>query len=88
MIGNSSSANDLIDQIIIAKGIDVSETNQLKKIAVIRNMLFEQTNGYFAYLKRSGLAKELLGLDDYQLLLPIPLSELNMNLYMTQNPGY
>jgi len=88
MTGNSSSAKQLTDYIISTKGIDVSETNIDRSIAAIRKRLYEQTNGYFAYLKRSGLAKEILGLEDYQLLLPIPSNETMLNPYITQNPGY
>jgi hypothetical protein len=88
MTGNSSSAKQLTDYIISNKGIDVSETNIAKAIAAIRRKLYEQTNGYFHYLKRSGLAKEILGLEDYQLLLPIPSNEILFNPYVTQNPGY
>lgn len=88
MTGNSSSAKQLTDYIISNKGIDVSETNIAKAIAAIRKILYEQTNGYYAYLKRSGLAKEILGLEDYQLLLPIPSNEIMFNPYITQNPGY
>ena len=88
MTGNNSSAKQLTDYIISTKGIDVSETNIAKAIAAIRKKLYEQTNGYFAYLKRSGLAKEIVGLEDYQLLLPIPSNEIMLNPYITQNPGY
>ena len=44
--------------------------------------------GYFAFLKRNGIAKSELGLKDYQLLLPIPINEINANPSMVQNPGY
>ena len=88
MTWNSSSAKQLTDYIISNKGIDVSETNIAKAIAAIRKILYEHTNGYYAYLKRSGLAKEILGLEDYQLLLPIPSNEIMFNPYITQNPGY
>lgn len=44
---------------------------------------------YFAFLKRNGLAKETIGItEDYQLLFPIPQSEINLNPNMAQNPGY
>lgn len=46
-------------------------------------------DGYFAFLKRNGLAKETIGItEDYQLLFPIPQSEINLNPNMVQNPGY
>jgi tetratricopeptide (TPR) repeat protein len=44
--------------------------------------------GYFALLKRLGIAGELLDIQSYQQLYPIPLNELAFNPNMTQNPGY
>lgn len=44
--------------------------------------------GYFALLKRLGIAVELLGIESYQQLYPIPITELALNPNMTQNPGY
>lgn len=44
---------------------------------------------YFDFLKRNGLAESTLSLTgSYQLLLPIPLSELVVNPGAVQNPGY
>ncbi len=47
-----------------------------------------KSSGYFALLKRLGIAKEVLQLQDYQLFLPIPLQEMSKNPMFTQNPGY
>lgn len=44
--------------------------------------------GYFAFLKRMGIAKEMLQIEEYQLLLPIPLREIELNPKIKQNPGY
>lgn len=44
--------------------------------------------GYYALLKRLGIAVEILDIYEYQQLYPIPSSELMLNPYMTQNPGY
>ena len=63
MLGNNSSAKELIDLIIETKGLDINDTNQAKAIAAIRKSLYGQTSGYFAYLKRIGLANELLSLE-------------------------
>ena len=46
------------------------------------------TIGRFAFLKRTGLAKKELNLQDYQLLFPIPANEIMYSSTMTQNPGY
>lgn len=44
--------------------------------------------GYWAMLKRTGLAMSETGSEEYQLLMPIPASEIMYNPSMTQNPGY
>lgn len=44
--------------------------------------------GYFAFLKRMGIAKEMLQIEEHQLLLPIPLREIDSNPNIKQNPGY
>lgn len=51
-------------------------------------MYMGKSFGYFATLKRMGVAKEMLQLKDYQLLLPIPLRETQQAPGITQNPGY
>lgn len=43
---------------------------------------------YFSLLKRNGLAQQLLGISDYQLILPIPQQEIDLNAYIMQNNGY
>lgn len=48
----------------------------------------EQTYGTWAALNRLGQAQSISECEDYQLLLPIPASEINTNPYLRQNPGY
>lgn len=43
---------------------------------------------YFSVLKRMDKAKEILNIEDYKLLFPIPQRELDMIPNMKQNPGY
>lgn len=43
---------------------------------------------YFYALKRFDKAKQVLGVSENKLVLPIPISEMNANPKMTQNPGY
>lgn len=45
-------------------------------------------NFMYVDLIRTGKAKSVLGILDYQLLLPIPNNELRVNPSLTQNPGY
>jgi hypothetical protein len=44
--------------------------------------------GTWAALKRLGKAQSLTGIKDYELLLPIPESEVIINPLIKQNPGY
>ena len=43
---------------------------------------------YFDFLRRTGLAKSELGLQDYQLLFPFPSREVDSIPGLIQNPGY
>ena len=60
----------------------------LDYISAIRRISMPNVVGRFAFLKRVGLAKSELGLEDYQLLFPIPAIEIQKNPNLTQNPGY
>ena len=44
--------------------------------------------GYWAVLKRLGVAQSVTGCQDYELLMPIPSGELMYNPNLKQNPGY
>lgn len=44
--------------------------------------------GYWAALKRTGMAEEITGCLDYELLMPIPNAEIYSNPSLTQNVGY
>ncbi len=84
-LGNNAKASKYISEVDNVNGISgtsvsVEGIKQLKKSLKLQD--------YFAFLKRNGLAIKELGLEKYQLLLPIPQNEINMNPNMTQNPGY
>ena len=65
---------------ISGTNVSVEGIKQLRKSLKLQD--------YFAFLKRNGLAIKELGLEKYQLLLPIPENAINMNPNLTQNPGY
>ena len=44
--------------------------------------------GYWAALKRLGIAQSVTGCKDYELLMPFPSSEMAANPNLRQNPGY
>ena len=84
-LGNNAKASKYISEVGNINGI--SGTNvSVEGIKQLRTSL--KLQDYFAFLKRNGLAIKELGLEKYQLLLPIPERELVMNPNMTQNPGY
>lgn len=87
-LGNDTKANEYLSQVKSAKSIETTSSDVIPAIAEVRSKIQIDFGGYFAFLKRTGLAMSTLGLEEYQLLFPIPQSELNMNPMMTQNPGY
>lgn len=88
-LGNKSKAADLLNQ--------VRQRNQESLVdpsSDIESILLTQWNdltkeGFnFNTLKRFDKAKQTLNIEDFQLLLPIPISELNSNPSIIQNPKY
>lgn len=87
-LGDSSTAEQHIKKILDVKKLTTSETEVLMKIKDVREQILLYSGTYFAFLKRTGLAKEVCDIEDYQLLFPIPSNELYTNNKMTQNSGY
>lgn len=84
-LGNNAKASKYISEVGNINGI--SGTNvSVEGIKQLRKSL--KLQDYFAFLKRNGLAMKELGLEKYQLLLPIPQNEIMVNPKLTQNPGY
>ena len=87
-LGNETKAKEYLNQVTSAKSIETTSSEVISAISEVRGKIQVDFGGYFAFLKRTGLAKSTLGLEDYQLLFPIPQNELYNNSSMTQNPGY
>ena len=83
----SSIAEELINQVAATKNIAVSGS-VLNKIKELRSQVLLYSAGYFPYMKRSSLATEAFEVEDWQLLWPIPTSEINFNPNISQNDGY
>lgn len=80
-----------VNQIRTAKGLPVLQEpveNPAKEIANLWSSVIASDYGYFALLKRLNLAVEILNIEKYQQLYPIPAREMDLNSSMTQNPGY
>ena len=84
-LGNNAKASKYISEVGNINGIS-GTTVSVEGIKQLRKSL--KLQDYFAFLKRNGLAMKELGLEKYQLLLPIPQNELMVNPNLTQNPGY
>lgn len=92
---NYLATNKVAKAVEALKNIDESMQVTDNNIETVKACLIEYAKkymgksfGYFALLKRMGVAKEMLQIEDYQLLLPIPLQEMDSNPNMEQNPGY
>lgn len=85
--GNESTAQAILQDLASKKNITFTSTDVLHRIKEVRKS-FTNMPGFFAYMKRAGLAQSELGLQSYQLLFPIPYQELLYNYNLTQNPGY
>lgn len=86
--GDTETARRYIANIAELKSITISDSNPINQIKEIREQILLHSGTYFAFLKRTGIAKEICNIEDYQLLFPIPGNELYYNPEMTQNPGY
>ena len=86
--GNTETARQYITNIVELKSITISASNPINQIKEIREQILLHCATYFAFLKRTGIAKEICNIEEYQLLFPIPGNELYNNPGMTQNPGY
>lgn len=87
-LNNDSKAKEYLNQVASVKGIETTSTETLTAISDVRRRIQIDFGGYFAFLKRTGLAQSIIGLEEYQLLFPIPQNELMMNPNLTQNPDY
>ena len=84
-LGNNAKASKYISEVDNVNGISGTSVS-VEGIKQLRKSL--KLQDYFAFLKRNGLAIKELGLEKYQLLLPIPQNEINANPSLNQNPGY
>lgn len=89
-LGGQTHALEYLNQVRNRNGRPNLEDTQSIEDALIAEWKEDLKNEgeYFATLKRLNKAKEVLNIEEYQLLLPIPSLELYNNYNMTQNPGY
>lgn len=87
-MNNDTKAKEYLNQVASTKGIEITSSEILAAISEVRHRIQIDFGGYFAFLKRTGLAQSALGIEEYQLLFPIPQDEIYTNPALTQNPGY
>jgi len=87
--GNTPKAKEYINQVCEHKNLTVDQSDILKAIASLHYQI--NSPNYMNFIRRNGLGESFMRLSHdnlYQLLWPIPSSEMNFNPQMTQNPGY
>ena len=87
--GNTPKAKEYINQVCEYKNLTADQSDVLKAIASLHYQI--NSPSYMNFIRRNGLGDSFMGLSPnnlYQLLWPIPSSELDKNPQLTQNPGY
>ena len=85
--GRTSDAEIQLNKLVTAKELQLSGVTVLDKIKSARLQLTLYCDVNFAFLKRTGLAKEVYGVENYRLLLPIPQRDVIAG-GISQNTGY
>lgn len=67
---------------------DAIYTNSIPENDIVGSNELQNEGLWFFTLKRFGKAIQTLNVPEYKLLLPIPISEIQLNPKMTQNPGW
>lgn len=89
-LGNTNQALKYLNQVRKRNGGDQIDGSSNVQSALLNEWKKDLGNEglYFSVLKRMDKAKEILNIEDYKLLYPIPQRELDMIPNMKQNPGY
>lgn len=89
-LGNTNQAIVYLNQVRERNGRSPINTSSNIEDSLLNEWKEDLKNEgvYFYALKRFDKAKQVLGISENKLLLPIPISEMNANPKMTQNPGY
>lgn len=92
-LGNYSVAVDYLNQVrsragLPAYGGSLEKQNIFKAIDLERRKELVWEGHRWFDLLRQGRAKDILGISDYQLLMPLPASQIAADPALKQNPGY
>lgn len=88
-LGDNSKAIVYLNKVNQVRGLTlVNSSDFLISLQTTWKNELKGTGTYFPFLKRNNLAEKILNIKSYQLLFPFPMSEINRNPNITQNPGY
>lgn len=88
-MGDTTTAKARLDEVTKTRGLSVAPSADfMTSLKTVWQTELKATFSYFAFLKRNGLAVSELSLENYQLIWPIPLNEINFLPSINQNPGY
>ena len=88
--GNRAEAAKYLNQVRARNDQPALNSSDSLDVAILNEYKADLYNEgvYFSALKRFEKTEETLNIPTYKLLMPIPLSELQSNPNMAQNPGY
>jgi len=90
--GKNAEALNFLNQVRVRNGKATLQNASQADIAQVLIAEYKADLGaegvYFSALKRMGKAEEVLNIEAYQKLLPIPQQEIMRNPNILQNPGY
>lgn len=88
-MGDTTTAKARLDKVIRTRGLSVAPSADfMTSLKTVWQTELKATFSYFAFLKRNDLAVSELSLEDYQLILPIPIQAIHVSPGIEQNPGY
>lgn len=88
-MGDTTTAKARLDKVITTRGLSVAPSADfMTSLKTVWQTELKATFSYFVFLKRNGLAVSELSLEDYQLILPIPIQAIHVSPGIEQNPGY
>lgn len=87
-LGNQTEAIEYATQAYYARTRSVIPEVNVELLDMLWKRELTGTLSYFDFLKRNGLAEEVLNIEEFQTRFPIPQDEINRNPNVVQNPGY
>lgn len=90
-LNHKEEAISLLNQVRLRNGKTTIPSNENEVLVLLQEEIkadLYNEGVLFAFLKRNNLAESSLGILNFQKLMPIPIMEMALNIYLQQNPGY